>query len=71
MHIKVNISKKAIEQRIENLKSEEYKQGYQDAMEKFKSPYWQGYLKAMQEMIRQQEELDKLDEWFVNQFASR
>ena len=71
MHIKVNISKKAIEQRIENLKSEEYKQGYQDAMEKFKSPYWQGFLKAMQEMIRQQEELDKLEECFVNQFASR
>ena len=71
MHIKVNISEKAIEQRIENLKSEEYKQGYQDAMEKFKSPYWQGFLKAMQEMIRQQEELDKLDECFVNQFINR
>ena len=38
MHLEVNISEKAIEQRIENLKSEEYKQGYQDAMEKFKSP---------------------------------
>ena len=74
MHLEVNISEKAIEQRIENLKSEQYKQGYQDAIEKFKSPYWQGYLQAMREMIRQQENLDKLEqdiEWFVNQFASR
>ena len=74
MHIKINLDEQAIKQRVENLKSEQYKQGYQDAIEKFKSPYWQGYLQAMREMIRQQQELDKLEqdiEWFVDQFIRR
>ena len=74
MHIKVNLNEQAIKQRVENLKSEQYKQGYRDAIEKFKSPYWQGYLQAMREMICQQQELDKLEqdiEWFVDQFIRR
>ena len=70
MHKHIDVDKQALVQYIDQCDTEEYQQGYRDAIEKFKSPYWQGYLQAAQEMIDKQRDRDHLEQylkWFHGQ----
>lgn len=70
MHKHIDVDKQALVQYIDQRNTEDYQQGYRDTIEKFKSPYWQGCLQAVQEMIDKRQDLDHLEQylkWFRGQ----